>query len=82
MRTAGSDRHSRADRRDESGDSETQGLTDRAATRGETAPSRITERMKRLPFLLQHEHLMTLGPTSDATLVEIVDDRWLPLITR
>lgn len=53
----------------------------RAAERGEIDPDRLTERLRYLPFTLQrHEILMTLKPVPDATLEEIVDTIYLPLV--
>ena len=56
---------------------------DRAVARGEVDPARITPRLVRLPYdLFRHEWLMTLNSVPDSVLEEIVDDIWLPLITR
>jgi len=56
---------------------------ERAARRGEISADQLTDRMKTLPFdLLRNEFLATLGPTDDATLDEIVDTLFLPLVTR
>jgi AcrR family transcriptional regulator len=58
-----------------------QQIFDRAIERGEIDPSRLTPRIANLPSdLLRHEMLMSLGPVSDATIVEIVDDIFLPLV--
>ncbi|MFD5654036.1 TetR/AcrR family transcriptional regulator [Streptomyces sp. NPDC127039] len=54
---------------------------DRAADRGEIDPGRVTARMKSLPFdLLRHELLTTSASVADATLEEIVDTLFLPLV--
>ncbi|GIF48276.1 TetR family transcriptional regulator [Asanoa ferruginea] len=56
-------------------------ILDRAAARGEIDAGRLTERIANLPSdLLRHEILMTLAPVADATIVEIVDDIFLPLV--
>jgi AcrR family transcriptional regulator len=63
--------------------SATQVAIDRAVARGEIDPTRITPRMVRLPYdLFRHEWIMTLRPVRDSVLEEIVDDIWLPLVTR
>lgn len=54
----------------------------RAVDRGEIDPDRLTPRIANLPFdLLRHEILMTLRPASRATIDEIVDTIFLPLVT-
>jgi AcrR family transcriptional regulator len=56
-------------------------ILDQAVARGEISESRITPRIVRLPLdLLRHESLMTLKPVPDETLVEIVDELFLPLV--
>ncbi|MFF2324482.1 MULTISPECIES: TetR-like C-terminal domain-containing protein [unclassified Streptomyces] len=56
-------------------------IFDRAAERGEIDPEHVTDRMMSLPFdLLRHELLTTNTPASDATLEEIVDTLFLPLV--
>jgi AcrR family transcriptional regulator len=58
-------------------------IMDRAVARGEVDPARLTPRMITLPAdLLRHEAMMSLGTVSDATILEIVDDIFLPLVTR
>ena len=53
----------------------------RALARGEQVCPRPTRRVMNLPFdLLRYEILTTLQPVPDATIVEIVDDIWLPLV--
>ena len=54
----------------------------RAVERGEIDPARVTPRIANLPFdLLRHEVMMTLAPVPKETIVEIVDDIFLPLVT-
>ncbi|HEV7712899.1 MAG TPA: TetR/AcrR family transcriptional regulator [Asanoa sp.] len=56
-------------------------ILDRAVERGEIDASRLTERIANLPSdLLRHEILMTLAPVPDATILEIVDTIFLPLV--
>ncbi|WP_460358130.1 TetR-like C-terminal domain-containing protein [Actinoallomurus acanthiterrae] len=53
----------------------------RGIERGEVDPDRLTRRIAELPTdLLRHELLMTLQPAPDATITEIVDDIFLPLV--
>jgi hypothetical protein len=55
----------------------------RAVDRGEIDPERVTPRLIALPFdLFRHELLMTLTAVPDKVVREIVDDIFLPLITR
>ena len=57
-------------------------ILDRAITRGEVDPAKLTPRRVTLPVdLLRHEALMTLSAVPQATIVEIVDDIFLPLLT-
>jgi AcrR family transcriptional regulator len=57
-------------------------IMDRAVARGEVDPTRLTPRLVTLPVdLIRHEALMTLGPVSEATILEVVDDIFLPLVT-
>ena len=57
-------------------------VVDRAVERGEIDPARLTPRIASLPFdLLRHEVMMTLAPVPKDTIVEIVDDIFLPLVT-
>lgn len=57
-------------------------ILDRAAARGEIDPARLTRRIITLPSdLLRHEALMTLRPVPRSTILEIVDDIFLPLVT-
>lgn len=56
-------------------------VIDRAVGRGELDPAKITPRIESLPFdLLRHEILMTLKPVPLATIEEIVDTIFLPLV--
>jgi AcrR family transcriptional regulator len=56
-------------------------IIDRAVERGEIDREGITDRVKSLPFdLFRHEVLTTLRPLSEATIIEIVDEVFLPLI--
>ena len=57
-------------------------IMQRAVDRGEADPDRITDRIANLPIdLMRHELLMTLQPIPEATLVDIVDNIFLPLVT-
>ncbi|WP_020659263.1 TetR/AcrR family transcriptional regulator [Amycolatopsis benzoatilytica] len=56
-------------------------LVDRAVERGELAEAPRSERVVNLPFdLVRHDMLMAIGAVPDATIVEIVDTVWLPLL--
>jgi AcrR family transcriptional regulator len=56
-------------------------IVDRAVGRGEINPARISPRALSLPVdLVRHDLLMTQSSVPDATLVEIVDDIFLPLV--
>ncbi|MGI5232078.1 TetR/AcrR family transcriptional regulator [Actinoallomurus iriomotensis] len=53
----------------------------RAADRGEIRPGAVGRRITTLPAdLLRHEMLLTSAPVPESTLVEIVDDVFLPLV--
>ena len=53
----------------------------RAEARGEVTPGQISERVARLPIdLFRHELMMTLRPVPDQSIVEIVDDVFMPLV--
>jgi AcrR family transcriptional regulator len=53
-----------------------------AAARGEVRLDKVTPRVAALPGdLLRHDLLLSQGPVSDASLAEIVDDIFLPLVT-
>ena len=57
-------------------------ILDRAIGRGEIDPNRLTPRVRTVAFdLFRHELLMTLEPIPDATIVAIVDEIFLPLVT-
>jgi len=57
-------------------------ILERAAARGELDPARLSPMIRTLPFTLhRHELLMTLRPASDAFLVTVVDEVFLPLVT-
>lgn len=62
------------------------GLTtfvNRAVERGEVDPGRLTTRVLRLPLDLLRNEVMVNGiPVTDRALVEIVDEVFLPLVTR
>jgi AcrR family transcriptional regulator len=55
----------------------------RAIARGEVDVGALTPRIASLPFdLVRHELLMTLKPVPTMTILEIVDDIFLPLVLR
>jgi AcrR family transcriptional regulator len=57
-------------------------IFDRALARGEIDPARLTPRVRRLPFdLLRNELMMTLHTVPEETVVQIVDQVVLPLVT-
>lgn len=57
-------------------------LVQRAVERGEVDPARLTPRITALPIdLLRHEVLMSLAKVPMTTIIEIVDDIFLPLVT-
>lgn len=56
-------------------------IIERAVARGEIDPSRLSPRICALPAdLVRHDLIMTQAPVPDATLVEIVDRIFLPLV--
>lgn len=56
-------------------------IFDRAIARGEIDPARLTPRLRRLPSdLYRLELMMTMKPVPDATIAEIVDAIFLPLV--
>jgi AcrR family transcriptional regulator len=58
-------------------------ILERAAARGEVEPTQISPRVASLPVdLLRHELLVGGRSVTDATIVEIVDDVFLPLVQR
>lgn len=57
-------------------------ILDRAVARGEIDPDRLTPRVRTVAFdLIRHELLMTLEPVQDATIIAIVDEIFLPLVS-
>lgn len=58
-----------------------QRVIERSIARGEIDPARLTPRIADLPFdLFRHEILMTMKPVPQATLEEIIDTIFLPLV--
>jgi AcrR family transcriptional regulator len=58
-------------------------VVNRAVERGEIDPARLTPRIIDLPFaLFRQEMMMTLSPVPDHVLRQIVDDIFIPLVTR
>ncbi len=58
-------------------------ILDRAIARGEIDPDRLTPRIIALPTdLARHEMLMTFQPLSDEAIREIVEDIFMPLVSR
>jgi AcrR family transcriptional regulator len=56
-------------------------LLRRAVERGEISAEVLSSRIARLPTdLVRHDLIMTQGPLPDASLVEIVDEIFLPLL--
>jgi AcrR family transcriptional regulator len=56
-------------------------VIDRAIARGEIDRTRLSPRIRSLPVdLVRHDVIMTQQPVPDATLVEIVDRIFLPLV--
>ena len=56
-------------------------LLQRAVERGEADPTRLTARVRAVPFdLFRHDLLMTLSPLADDDIVAIVDEVFLPLV--
>jgi AcrR family transcriptional regulator len=54
----------------------------RGVERGEIDPERLTPRVAALPGdLMRHELLMNYQPPSEKTIIEIVDEVFLPLVT-
>ena len=54
----------------------------RAVERGEVTAAHLAPRIISLPFdLVRHEALMTLKPITPETILEIVDDIFLPLVS-
>jgi AcrR family transcriptional regulator len=58
-------------------------IIERAVERGEIDPQRLTPHIASLPVdLVRHELIMNLSPVPDETLIEIVDQIFLPLARR
>ncbi|HEX5206010.1 TetR/AcrR family transcriptional regulator [Paractinoplanes rhizophilus] len=58
-------------------------VLERAIERGDVDPERLTPRVRAVPGdLLRHELLMTLRPASEQAIAEIVDEVFLPLVTK
>ena len=56
-------------------------ILERAAGRGEVDLSALTPRAVDMPVTLaRHELVMTMAPVSEETIVEIVDELWLPML--
>jgi AcrR family transcriptional regulator len=56
-------------------------ILERAVQRGEIDPAKLTPRITRLPAdLVRHDLIMSLEPVPEATLVQIVDEIFLPLV--
>lgn len=56
-------------------------VIERAIARGEIDPARLSPRVRSLPVdLVRHDLIMTQAPVPDATVVEIVDRIFLPLV--
>src|SRR5664280_601278 len=56
-------------------------VIERAIARGEIDPARLSPRIRSLPVdLVRHDFIMTQAPVPDATVVEIVDRIFLPLV--
>jgi AcrR family transcriptional regulator len=63
------------------GQSGMQKIVDRAVERGELPPTGLPPRITSLPSdLARHELLMTLKPVPDATILDIVDTIFMPLV--
>ncbi|MBD8057952.1 TetR/AcrR family transcriptional regulator [Cellulomonas sp. JH27-2] len=58
-------------------------IVDRAIARGEVEPAGLTPRMRSVAFdLYRNEAVMRLGPVPEDVIDEIVDDVFVPLLTR
>jgi AcrR family transcriptional regulator len=58
-------------------------VIERAVERGEVDPRRLTPHIASLPVdLVRHDLIMNQAPVPDETLIEIVDDIFLPLVRR
>lgn len=57
------------------------GIADRASARGELPEVELTPRAARVPLdLIRNETLLCGGPVSEQTIIELVDDVYLPLL--
>jgi AcrR family transcriptional regulator len=57
-------------------------ILERAVSRGEADPARLTSRVRTVATdLYRHDLLMTAAPVSDEQLIAIVDEVFLPLVT-
>jgi len=58
-----------------------QTIVDRAVDRGELRPTRLPARATRVPLdLIRHEAMACGAPLTDASITELVDDVYLPLL--
>lgn len=58
-------------------------LLNRAVERGEVDPAKLTPRVRNVAFdLYRHELLMTNQPVADDVIVSIVDEIFMPLVSR
>jgi AcrR family transcriptional regulator len=58
-------------------------IVERAVARGEVDPRALTPRVTSLPMdLLRHEVFMRLRPATEETLADIVDEIFMPLVSR
>jgi hypothetical protein len=56
-------------------------IVTRAVERGELSHAPRSTRVVNLPFdLLRHDMLTTMRPVPDESIIEIVDETWLPLL--
>ncbi|MDM4762990.1 TetR/AcrR family transcriptional regulator [Galbitalea sp. SE-J8] len=56
-------------------------MLQRAVDRGEIDPARLTPRIRRVAFdLFLHELMVSLQPVPESTIIEIVDEVFLPLV--
>jgi AcrR family transcriptional regulator len=58
-------------------------ILDRAITRGEIDPRKLTDRLVQVPIdLVRHETFKLRRPVSDAFIAEIIDSVFLPLVRK
>lgn len=63
------------------GDDPLDAILARAIERGEIDPAKLTARIRTLPVdLMRHEVIMTAQPVTEATIIEIIDGAFLPLV--